>query len=425
MTQTKFSPTLVNTVKGEPNTSVSPAYLFSFGYKGNSDGKFNGSSGITVVNDQMYVLDQYNNRIEIFDLQGNYISQFGNYGTGNGQFNGPIGITSNGTNLFITDYGNQRVEVFDLQGNYRSQFASGHPYGIATNGTNIFVVDNNFDQINVYNINGKYLTYFGSYGLGPTNLFYPRDIIVVNSKAYVTDISDFIKIFDLTGNNPTKWFGNYGAGNGQFNGTGGLATDGKNIVVGDINGKRFEAFDLSGKYLSETSWVDFQNIKGIAMKDSKIYVTDFTNDEVMVFQKNYPAQDLTASAGANEITLTWDSPQNKASIPVFSYRIYRSNDTKHFEYLTEVSDSYYNDFAVKGGVTYSYFVTAVTYTGESQQSNVISSSISNSAKTQTITVDHTTTQTTTKNWRSPYPFMFSLSSFIALVLLKRNHFKLH
>jgi tripartite motif-containing protein 71 len=61
----------------------------------------------------VWVGDQNNNRIQQFNLNGEYVAQFGTAGSGQGQFNfgWPMGIASDGNgNLWIADTGNHRVQ---------------------------------------------------------------------------------------------------------------------------------------------------------------------------------------------------------------------------------------------------------------------------------------------------------------------------
>ena len=58
-------------------------YLFQFGRFGNTEGKFNSPAGIYVdFNFRVYVVDQENNRIQKFDTRGNYLGEFGSFGKG-------------------------------------------------------------------------------------------------------------------------------------------------------------------------------------------------------------------------------------------------------------------------------------------------------------------------------------------------------
>ena len=61
-----------------------------------------------------------NNRIQVFDSNGNFITKFGTPGTGNGQFNQPVGVAVNPItgNVYVADAGNDRIQVFDSTGNF-------------------------------------------------------------------------------------------------------------------------------------------------------------------------------------------------------------------------------------------------------------------------------------------------------------------
>ena len=89
-----------------------------------------GPKGI-VVNDTgfIYVVDNANHRIQVFDSSGNFITKWGTSGTGDGQFDYPIGITINSTGyIYITDSENHRIQVFDDKGTFIRKWGS---YGTA------------------------------------------------------------------------------------------------------------------------------------------------------------------------------------------------------------------------------------------------------------------------------------------------------
>lgn len=65
----------------------------SFGEKGAGDGQFNEIGRLAIdSNDNIYVTDQYNHRVQKFSSEGKFLKAWGSEGTGNGQFKYPYGI---------------------------------------------------------------------------------------------------------------------------------------------------------------------------------------------------------------------------------------------------------------------------------------------------------------------------------------------
>ena len=124
-------------------STVGPASLIM----GQDNGQFNVPRGVAVTPTHILVADSNNNRIQIFDLDGNYLSQFGHPGTNPGSFSNPLGITANSTHILVADTNNNRVQIFDLEGNHVSTIGRGGagdgqfnaPQGIIVNSTNILV----------------------------------------------------------------------------------------------------------------------------------------------------------------------------------------------------------------------------------------------------------------------------------------------
>src|SRR5262245_56161133 len=65
------------------------------------------------------------NRIAKFDKDGRYIKQWGSTGSENGQFNGVKSLAIDAQdNVYVADLGNKRIQVFDSNGNFKSQFGN-------------------------------------------------------------------------------------------------------------------------------------------------------------------------------------------------------------------------------------------------------------------------------------------------------------
>jgi DNA-binding beta-propeller fold protein YncE len=74
----------------------------------------------------IYVADGYgNSRVAKYDRNGKWIKNWGSRGAGQGQFNivHGIAIDSQG-NVYVGDEGNKRVQVFDADGNFKTQFTN-------------------------------------------------------------------------------------------------------------------------------------------------------------------------------------------------------------------------------------------------------------------------------------------------------------
>ena len=101
-------------------------FILKWGSSGTGDGQFSftgdidtGSLDIYQDEDDNFVFVLDNNRVQKFDLDGNFISKWGSLGSGDGQFNEPRDIkVSPEREIFITDEGHQKILVFDIDGNF-------------------------------------------------------------------------------------------------------------------------------------------------------------------------------------------------------------------------------------------------------------------------------------------------------------------
>ena len=68
-------------------------FITKWGSEGNGNGELFNHLGISVDSStgNVYVADTWNNRIQKFDSNGNFITKWGNYGTGDGEFDSPSG----------------------------------------------------------------------------------------------------------------------------------------------------------------------------------------------------------------------------------------------------------------------------------------------------------------------------------------------
>lgn len=97
-----------------------------WGTGGSGDGELSKPSGIALDSGGVvYVVDSLNHRVQKFTKDGEYIAQFGGFGDGEGEFNAPWGITcDDDDNVYVADHKNHRVQKFDADGNYVVSFGS-------------------------------------------------------------------------------------------------------------------------------------------------------------------------------------------------------------------------------------------------------------------------------------------------------------
>jgi DNA-binding beta-propeller fold protein YncE len=91
-------------------------------------GDFGAPQGVAVDPDgNVYVTDTLNNRVEIFDADGNFISTFGKAGDGPGYFARPKGIAidSDG-HIWVADEMQDRLQVFNREGQLLTWIGQGH-----------------------------------------------------------------------------------------------------------------------------------------------------------------------------------------------------------------------------------------------------------------------------------------------------------
>jgi sugar lactone lactonase YvrE len=93
-----------------------------------SPGDFGAPQGVALdKDDNVYVTDTLNNRVEIFDADGNFISLFGKHGDGPGYLARPKGIAVDGDgHIWVADEMQDRLQVFNREGQLLTYIGTGH-----------------------------------------------------------------------------------------------------------------------------------------------------------------------------------------------------------------------------------------------------------------------------------------------------------
>jgi len=242
-------------------------FLFAFGQKGSADGQFLVPYGLDVDKaGNVWVADRGNHRVQKFDSQGNFILKFGNEdghpSSAPGKFDNPrhVEVDKQLKYVYVADSKNNRIQQFDIHGNFvkviggsgtqKGQFNLPTTIEQDSKG-NFYVNERGNERIQKFDSNWKPILMWGSKGSGSDQFCHMEHIAVDKSdNVYVTDpqsdpgCSNQPRVlkFDSEGNFITK-FGSIGKGPGQFQDPEHLAVDNDgNVYVSDRKNDEIEKF---------------------------------------------------------------------------------------------------------------------------------------------------------------------------------------
>jgi DNA-binding beta-propeller fold protein YncE len=214
-------------------------------------------SDVAVSNDgRIYIVDGVNNKIRIFNQNGQPLAAFGKAGSGNGEFNNPLGIDiGRSGRVYIADSGNHRVQVFDSDAN--------------------FITDIKLPQKKKH---------------APD----PTDVVVdeIRNRCYIVDNDNHvIVVYDLSTLRLIETYGAPGAGKGQFRYPFLIAMDPQNyLYIVDVINTRVQILNKDGLFVNFIGgWGvekgELYRPKGVALdKNNRIYVSDSWLGVIQVFE---------------------------------------------------------------------------------------------------------------------------------------------
>jgi streptogramin lyase len=312
-----FPLTMVSSISATNGSTYE--FVLKWGEPGTGDGQFNGLYGVAVdSNDNVYVADSLNNRVQKFNSTGGFILKWGTGGNGTGQFGTPwcLAVDSN-DNVYVADSWNHRIQKFNSTGGFVTEWGTlgtgdgqfDRPFGVAVDSDdNVYVTDFYNNRVQKFNSTGGFILKWGTPGTGDGQFNRTRGITIDSSdNVYVGDYNNYrVQKFNSTGDFILKW-GIFGTGDGQFNRTQGLCVDlNDDVFVADFDSHRVQKFNSTGGFILEwgtlgTGDGQFNGTAGVgADLNGNIYVTDFYNNRIQKFRP----PDTTAP------TITVISPQN-------------------------------------------------------------------------------------------------------------------
>jgi len=284
-------------------------------YFGSENGEFLWPTTVRIYNNLLYVADGNNNRIQIFDLNLNYVSKIQFYVNGATQFVSDFVINPDNGRFYITSTSPaHRVVVFDSNANYLFQITGfSYPRSVALDMTGNIYVSLGF-TINKYNPSGVSLgTFINSNGGGDGQLGNATRMIFDSSNnMWLSDegasggtSNHRIQKFDISGNFLMK-FGSGGTGNTNFRTPYGPVFDSEgNLYVADFNNDLVKKFTNTGTFIRSFGSYGYQAGEldgpiGVAVDNSgNVYVVEQNNLRIQKFN----------SAGVSQATrgalVTW------------------------------------------------------------------------------------------------------------------------
>ena len=125
-TNKKTTKTTITTT--ERDTTSKYVYIGKLGFPGTGKGQVLEPTDLRIdtLTNKIYVADKDNNRIDVFNIYGNYVTSWGSEGTGKGQFKQPgdIGADFSEGVIFVSEIGNNRIQKFDTNGNFLGMWGS-------------------------------------------------------------------------------------------------------------------------------------------------------------------------------------------------------------------------------------------------------------------------------------------------------------
>ena len=174
------------------------------GRKGSKEGELEDPRGVTLYDNQVYVCDRNNHRIQVFDLDLNFVRSIGSRGKGRGELYVPLDVKfDTAGNMYVAEFDNGRVQVMDTSGQFIRVFGQEGegklrgPSGLHIADKYVYVSDHSGECIVVYETSGQFVTSFGRPCQKEGEFQYPYCITsCVDGFIHVCDwLNDRVQIF--------------------------------------------------------------------------------------------------------------------------------------------------------------------------------------------------------------------------------------
>jgi DNA-binding beta-propeller fold protein YncE len=267
---------------------------------------------VDVVEDReenIYVVDQGNNRVQVLDRRGRFLREWGGRGFSPGSFDTPTAITIDGNteDLFIVDSSNHRVQKFDKTGKLlltigrlgssRGEFNRPMDVALDRRG-NIYIADTGNNRIQKFDPSGKFITEWGRFARRSRGTELNNPVSVAFSEEgfgyiYVLNSPECrVQKFEPDGTLAAEW-PMHKKGEGALCGPARIRIEQRRytVYIADTENDRLILFSRNGELLAELKGGDtpFKKPSGLFISDlfgENVLVADTGNHLIQKFRRN-------------------------------------------------------------------------------------------------------------------------------------------
>ncbi|XP_078658163.1 E3 ubiquitin-protein ligase TRIM71-like [Branchiostoma floridae x Branchiostoma belcheri] len=259
--------------------------VLRLGQKGSQQGQFDRPIDVAVRGDRLYVADNWNKRVQVFDLSGKFCHSFPTAS--------PVGLAVQTDGTIVVKSVNE-VKKFSPSGELLHKFPLGEyctgPYGLAVQGDGrVVVADRDKHSIFLFEADGTLVKQVGGQGKGQEQFDQPNFVCVnKEDNIIVADKENRVQVFDKNMNYKHK-FGQYGRQPQDMWAPHGVSADSRgNIVLANIggttdgvkHGKKLQVFRPDGTWVSTIS-SDGDKLNwphGVAVtEDGHVFIVDYAD----------------------------------------------------------------------------------------------------------------------------------------------------
>ncbi len=265
---------------------------------------------VDVVEDRdenIYVVDRGNNRIQVLDRRGTFVREWGGRGFSPGSFDGPSAIALDPVsgNLFVVDTGNHRIQKFDPYGKLLmtlGRLGSGpgdfnKPADVAIDRKgNIWVADAGNDRIQKFDSSGKFLIEWGRFARRRGAELSNAATVAYSDEGFgaifaVNSPECRVQKFDIDGNLVRSWL-MHRKGEGAVCGPVRIRIEPRRytVYIADTENSRVVLYDKAGEPLGklEGGNVPFRKPGGLFINEiftEDVIVADTGNNLIQKFRR--------------------------------------------------------------------------------------------------------------------------------------------